>query len=276
MPTIIVATDFSEVATHAVSYACQLSQDINGSVTLFHSYTIPITMGDMPFPAMTAEEATQLATTKMNELVAGLQQTYPHIAINTVISFGDVVDGLQDLITTEKPLMIVLGNNGTKDQLMWLGSNIVTAMRTLNVPVLGVTLDCDYRLPQSICYACDFKTNDNIAIATDIKHIITLFNAALTVLYIDHHAETDIDELQKEMVGSYLFETLKPFQPTYRFQGKNKINTTIEEFVASNGMDWLIVVPRKHSYLEQLFGKTHTETLVQKTTVPILALHEGA
>jgi hypothetical protein len=40
-------------------------------------------------------------------------------------------------------------------------------------------------------------------------------------------------------------------------------------------MDWLVVIPHRHSFFEGLFHKGHVKAMVRMSKVPIVALHDA-
>ena len=52
------------------------------------------------------------------------------------------------------------------------------------------------------------------------------------------------------------------------------IEEGISNFVTEKGMDWLVVIPHKHSFFESMFKKSHTSAIVKMSHVPLVAMHE--
>ena len=274
MPYIIVATDFSDAANNALHYACKLAEDCNATLTVLHSYMVPINFGENPMPLMPVDESKALAEERMNTLIVDAQKTYPNLIIDSNVAFGDLVDNLQEITEKERPLMIVIGNDGANDELMWMGSNVVAAMRHVKIPVLAVPTGHQYHIVKKVCYACDFKNNDDISLAEDFIQLINNTNTELHILYIDKKTNESTEEKQLNMEDSPLHKSLKSIQPVYHFVEKDSIDKGIEEFIADNNIDWLVVVPHKHSFLDNLFKKSHTKSLAKKIAIPLVALHE--
>jgi len=274
MSYIIVATDFSETAANAVDYACGLAREYKLPLTIVHSFVIPVSFGENPMPLMPLDEGREIAESRMKSIVDDCKKNYPDVAITDNISFGDIVDTLQELAEERKPLLIVLGNSTNKDELFWLGSNLISAMRHVKVPVLGIPGDYKYNSIKNICYSCDFKTNEDFDLAQELIELAKLTNAQLNILYIDKQTNESSDEQRLNMEGSKLHQSLKAVKPVYHFLEKESIDEGVQEFLAQNNMDWLVVVPHAHSLFESIFKKSHTKSLVRKITIPLLALHE--
>ena len=89
------------------------------------------------------------------------------------------------------------------------------------------------------------------------------------------HAEKDTlnrDNLQD--IDQEIKNILAPVNPHYHIIYDANINETINTAVKKNDIDWLVMIPRKHSFFEGLFHKSHTKALASHSTIPVLALHE--
>jgi nucleotide-binding universal stress UspA family protein len=64
--------------------------------------------------------------------------------------------------------------------------------------------------------------------------------------------------------------------PVYHFIESENIDESIHQFVIENQMNWLVVVPHKHSFFEGLFHKSHTKAMTRKLQIPVISLHEKA
>jgi nucleotide-binding universal stress UspA family protein len=273
MSHIILATDFSEAADNALLYACQLAQDHHADLQLVHSFMIPVNVSENPMPIMPMDEGMEIAKARMNTLLQEHQAKFPQIAMTSKVSYGEIVDVLQEMIAEAEPLMVVLGNYTAHDDFIWLGSSLVSAMRHVNVPVLGIPVDYAYKKIEKICYSCDFKNNDDTALAQKLIQLVNATKAQLHVLYIDNKNNESSETLKVNMQGTPFHTTLLDINPTYHFVEKESIEAGIENFIVEQQIDWLVVVPHKHSFFDSLFKKSHTKSIARKSSVPIMALH---
>jgi len=62
--------------------------------------------------------------------------------------------------------------------------------------------------------------------------------------------------------------------PEYHNIDNEDVEAGIQSFIKDSDVDWLVVVPHKHSFFESLFHKSHTKALVKQAHIPILALHK--
>ena len=272
MPLIIAATDFSDVAQNAVKYACKLAVAQNAQVLILHSYIIPVMFSDVPIPSTLATDAQNDAEKQMKNLVKDLTQTFPELKIKGRVVYGDTVGILDDYEKHTKPLLIVVGNSIAGDKTTWLDNTLREEFKKLKYPVLAVPPHMDYKPVQKICFAFDNKHAGNDIALEQLTNLTAALKAELHVLNTlpDVHSQdnnADIDRGAKKQLSAA--------NPHYHFLfDVQDIDGTIQDFVEKNKMDWLVMIPRKHSFFEGLFHKSHTKTVTQNSHIPIVALHE--
>jgi nucleotide-binding universal stress UspA family protein len=275
MPAIITATDFSEIGSNAVRYACHLAKDNNASVTVVHSFIVPIAFSDTPMPVMPIDDSKDIAEGLMKKELNALKAQFPDLQLVGKIMYGDIIDCLQEYIEEEeKPWIVVLGNSGTGDESsLWLGSTALSALKSLQYPVVAIPPGVSYNGVKKICFACDYKHVTGHLPSAQLLDIVNHTKAELHILNVDHENKTiDADTpLETEKLNQYL----APAKPQYHFVDDTNTDEAINAFVSDNQMDWLVVIPHRHSFFEGLFHKSHVKAMVRMSQVPIVALHEA-
>lgn len=274
MPLIITVTDFSDAAYKAVNYSCRLAADLHASVMILHPYIMPITMNDDPMMmaplAPIAPEELEAIKSSVEEMVSDLKQVHAGVGITGKVVYGDVQQGIEENAKEEAPLMIVIGNSDEGTSL-WMGSGVVDALRNLPYPVLAVPPDTTYRPVKKLCLAYDFKHPASRQMIDSIVEMAGLLRAELHILNVSNSQQQ-----AAPTVPDAFKDNISTLQPQYHFVAGEQVDETIRSFVADNHIDWLTIIPHKHSFFERLFKKTHTEAMVQISHVPILAIHDKA
>lgn len=272
MATIIIATDFTDVATNAVEYGCNMAQDLKMSVLLLHSYIIPVSFQETPMPVISLEESKRTAEEQMKNLKDEVSKKYPDISIVGHTTYGDITDSLKETIAEYNAWMVVVGNSSAGDNSFWLGSNLLSTLRNLKCPVVAVPETYNYKSIIKIAFACDFKHVSENLPADDLVNIVLKTKAELHVLNVDHenisfHADTPYEY---EKLNNSILEA----KPVYHNVDNEEVEDGIQSFIKANDIDWLVVLPHKHSFFESLFHKSQTKAIVRHAEIPIVALHE--
>lgn len=271
MPFIIVATDFSETGNNAVNYSCSLAESIKASVLIFHSFIVPVTFSDTPMPVIPIDERQKIAEDRMTELLAQAKAFFPHLEVAGKVIYGDLFDDLEEYIENENtPDLIAIGNSG--DASIFPGSTVLDALTQLNYPVLAIPATTVYRPVKKLCFACDFRNVSDLEPFEYIPGLSGLLDAELHVLSVDHNwkqADHESSERSKK-----IHSILSGAKPQYHFIDDPDTDKAIKNFTETNHMDWLLIIPHKHSFFERLFHKSHTVEMIHQSSIPLIALHE--
>ena len=137
---IIVATDFSDLAEAALDQAMDLARQLGASVTVVHSYEIPIygfPDGVLVAPAEVAARISGAAQVSLDGIVQRNQSR--GVPIKAVLRMGAPWDEINTLAEEEKADMIVIGTHGRRGLTRaLLGSVAERVMRTAVRPLLVV------------------------------------------------------------------------------------------------------------------------------------------
>jgi nucleotide-binding universal stress UspA family protein len=269
MPVIIAATDFSNAGNNAVHYAHAMASAYGCALHIVHSYVIPVAYGDTPVPLVPVDDGREIAEGGMSQLTAQLAAG-PEVL--THIIYGDITDALQEYTGKVQPWMIVVGNSADEDTKFWLGSNLISELKDLPYNVLAVPPTAIYQPVKNVCLACDFKQVTDSFPAADVVEIIQRTGCTLHVLNVDH--DNKHFALEMPLNSELIHQHLSPADPQYHYIDNEDVENGITGFVEEKGMDWLAVIPHKHSFFEGLFRKSHTKALARMSNVPLLALHE--
>lgn len=273
MPLIIAATDFSDVAENAVNYACSLASSQNAEVMVIHSFIVPVMFSDIPMPVSLMSDAQKDAEAQMKKLTDGMSKAYPGVKIKGKVIYGDTISVIEEYSEEKhRPWLVVVGNSSTAENNAWPDSVLIDAFKKLRFPVLGVPPEAIFGGVKKLCLAYDNKHSSNDTALQQVADISNRINAALHVLNVQPDVHNQDNQ---EYIDGDAKKILDPLNVHYHFVYEStNINGTIEDFVKTNDIDWLIMIPHKHSFFEGLFHRSHTTSVANHARIPILALHE--
>jgi nucleotide-binding universal stress UspA family protein len=138
--TILVPTDFSEYADHALAYAAELAAHLDGTVHLVHS--VSVAMAGLPevgvaFGAMLMESSTREAQDALDVRVA---QYRDRVSLAPArIEVGDPRDTIERISKEIGADLIVMGTHGRRGlRRVLLGSVAESIVRSAPCPVLTI------------------------------------------------------------------------------------------------------------------------------------------
>ncbi|MEI8278322.1 MAG: universal stress protein [Bacteroidota bacterium] len=273
MSLIIATTDFSDASENAVHYACSMAKEHRASVIILHSFMIPITISDTPIPVMPIDEGMGIAERRMKVFVEATIAKNPGVELTGKVMYGDIIDCLEELTEKAKPWFIVFGNNSTDNSASWLGSTAVSALKHLAYNVIAIPQGVAYKPVQKICFACDLKNYKEHVSTQHLIDLVQATGAQLHILNVDHNNKNYGPDSPLEETA--IHGLLKSLNPEYHFVDNENTDEAIQQFVDTHKMDWLVVVPQKHLFFENLFHKSHTKAMVKMSHIPLVALHDN-
>jgi nucleotide-binding universal stress UspA family protein len=271
MKTILIATDFSPAALNAATYATDMAQVIDANLILFHSYQVPVSYAEVPV-AVNMSDLVKDAQTRMNQVKDELlKRSSNRINIDTRIQEGAFFYELKRICEAVKPYAVVMGSQGTSAVERFLfGGHAVHAMQSLDWPLITVPPAVHFSAVKKIGLACDFDKVVDTTPVEEIKMLVNDFNASLHVLNTGKRTEYNPDivfesGMLQEMIGS--------LKPQYHFITAGNTDEGIMDFVEKNGIDLLLVLPKRRGILKKLVHKSTTKQFVLHSHVPVMAIH---
>ena len=277
MKTLVVPTDFSSVSVNAMNYAVDMAQAINAGIVLLHVYNVPVSFTDSPVSPVTTvsiEEMKRTSEERLEELKKNLViATAGQIQVYTEARLGNTIEELNAICKSVQPLAIIMGSHGaTGLERMIMGSNTLTAMRQLKCPVLVVPPGTTYHGIKKIGLACDFENVVRSTPIEYIKNIVKEFGADLYVLNVQDIDQDDLEEATMDTV--YLDAMLEDVSPKYvQLTGKD-VMESINSFAENNNLDLVMVIPKKHKFIDSLLHKSKSKELITHAHIPIVSIHE--
>jgi nucleotide-binding universal stress UspA family protein len=272
MKTILVATDFSPAALNAANYAAEMALAINADLLLLHMYNIPVGYSEVPLP-VSEDDIRQDAEKALDELRENLtQKTGSKLSMQTELRLGEFFQELKTVCERVKPYTVVMGSQGTTAaERMLFGSHTIHAMKLLMWPVIAVPPKSKFSSARKIGLACDFDKVVDLIPIDEIKMLVSDFDAELHILNTGKKRD-----FQPELVlqADILENMLKALKPKYHFITTEDRDQGILDYAEKNQIDLLVVLPKRHSLMDNLIRRSHTRQFVLHSHVPVMALHQ--
>ncbi len=137
---IVVATDFSDLAGTVVDQAIDLAKQLGASLTLVHSYEIPIYGFPEGVLVAPPDVAARIQTAAQTELDAILKRNEARgVKMTAVLRCGAAWDEVNAVAEEAKADLIVVGTHGRRGfSRLMLGSTAERILRTATRPVYVV------------------------------------------------------------------------------------------------------------------------------------------
>jgi nucleotide-binding universal stress UspA family protein len=137
---IVVATDFSELADHALDEAVELAEKFGATVTLVHSYEIPVYGFPDGILVASSEVTAQIQLSAQKQLEEAVDRCKAHpVSIVPLLRMGPPWEEINAAARETGAGLIVIGTHGRRGiARALLGSVAERVIRTAKLPVLVV------------------------------------------------------------------------------------------------------------------------------------------
>lgn len=270
MKSILVPTDFSEVAVNATEFAFELSKYLDEHVILLHAYQRPFLLSSLSVAL--AEPILELASiddfkTENSTLIAD----YPYQThLEAYIYNGKVVDAIQEVIDEKEVDYVVMGITGSsKLTEILMGSNAITAIQEINKPIFIIPFGGKFKKFEHCLWVHNYEEKIAPATLEEIKKICLRFNSNLSII---GRTEADLESFD---------ETKAHLEKVFADAGMSKINfllsfsdeeTIVNEINEINNLS-LIIMTHTLGTESKLFHQDNATLMAFHTHIPLLVLN---
>lgn len=268
MKKIIVPTDFSEQAEHALRTAASLARKSGGEIYLLHLLDLPLhlsTQGSSSLPD--AVYFMKIAKEKYDE---ALQRDYLEgITIHGDVKTGGAFSGIMDTVNQYDADLIVMGSSGASGvKELFIGSNTEKVVRNSEIPVLVIKEGFKPLEIQEFVFATDLGDDSSDALKKAIQ-FANKVKAELHLLFVNtpsnfmtsKHAEHRMEELMKKMPDA-----------NFKFDIWNDVS--IEEgvfnFADKYQADLIGMATHGRKGLSHFFNGSVSEDVVNHSKIPVI------
>ena len=271
MKNILVPTDFSIYARHALLTASQFAKKNNSTLHLLHLMGLPSQTKD-PVNGHSANFPEAILFMKnihskfedLKELPE-MQGINVHEDVNT----EPMPDGVNKSVNENDVDMIVIGSQAKDTTGRLTESNTEKIVRSADVPVLVVKRPTDISKVKSIVFYCTFN-DDEISVLKNVNNFATEVGAVVHILYVNTPGDFKTTHSIESKMKSFLKKAPKA---NYDLSIYN--DTTLERGILnfSNDIkaDLICLDVHENNTLSRLLNGSITEDLMNHTEIPILS-----
>lgn len=273
--SILVPTDFSPVANHALEYALRLADALGADVDLLH--VIPRTLDNQPefedslagsLRARAGEQLARVAWVALEGVAGDLK--HPPL-LDTFVRSGDLPACVHRHVVHHGTRLIVMGTRGRQDAWDELfGTHAARVTTVLPCPVLIVPPDAHYRPVAALCFATDLS--DPAALhAGKVLRAFRAYKPRIHFLHIRTRKvkKTDYDiELLRE-----IFDRPQLGQhAVFAEREATDLVGAIQAYAFAAKCDLIVMHRRDRPWFRELLTSSNTDDAVLRTRLPLLLL----
>ncbi|MCE2892824.1 MAG: universal stress protein [Flammeovirgaceae bacterium] len=270
---ILIPTDFSNNAGHALNYAALLGKAMNANLILLHVYTPPVTRGNVVYPLIKEEigRIVNEATEKLQTISTALSEDYG-ISCEHLVRMGSAVGEIVLEAENSQPDLIVMGTLGASGLAkMVFGSNTASVIERATCPVLAVPANTTLALPKKIVFATDYEDTD-IQTVKELIKITKRLKAEFILLHVSKENLRSDSDLIEDFSKAVATE-VRGVQPFYYVMHHENTQEGIDHFVDAVGAHLIALSMRKRSIFKKLFSSSLSKKMVYQACLPLLVFH---
>ena len=271
MKNFLVPIDFSDTSLNAAKYAIGLTKAIpEARVTLYHVYS------RISFATLSSKEegSRQKVSEEALRELANKIGAESNDRISVVAEEGSFVENIKDYTLGHYTDMVIMGITGSsKITQVFMGTNTLNVIRHISCPVMIIPAQATFTGFKHGVFISDFKDVARTTPFSTLQNIMETFQPELDIVNVDSEHFVELSEEYK-IEREAMEDKLGKYNPKFSFLRSFDFLDGINSYVETRNIDIIISVPRKHSFLAQLFKTSHTKRLAYHSTVPIIAIPE--
>jgi nucleotide-binding universal stress UspA family protein len=269
MNRILVPFDFSHNSRCALEYAAGLAKLAKAELIVLHAYD----------RAAILEGMTMQGTREgMTKEVHHLQKHFdlPSTVIKASISEGELTDAVLDYVNHQEVDLIVMGTRGASGlQEVLVGSRTVALLSEISLPMLIIPEEAEFRMVRNILLCSDLKEVEDDNSLDIVKELAICFGAAVRIAHVE--AGDEVPTFEHELERRREKGVFSPeVEVTYkRIKGSSVLEGIRYYLNLKDDIDLIVMINRKHGFLDSIFRVNHTHKMAYHTSLPLLVLPEA-
>ncbi|SNR40695.1 Nucleotide-binding universal stress protein, UspA family [Maribacter sedimenticola] len=276
MKNILIPTDFSGNADHAISYALNLFKCERTNFYFIHAYADEVygpfhNVDDTNFEK-NKNSIENLTNSKLNELVTEIsERTHnPKHVYEAVSSFESLVDAVNNFSNLKNIDLIIMGTKGkTDDARITFGSNTIQVFKYVQCPVLAIPDGIEYTQPKKIVFPTDYMVPYKRRELKLLDILAAQFKSQVHSLYISDFEDLSVRQLDNK---KFLEESLPNARLSFVVTAVANRATAIMNYIQEHQINLLVMVNSRHSFLEDMLYRSTIDEIGLKPPVPFLVM----
>lgn len=276
MKTILIPTDFSENAWHAISYAMNFFKDEYCTFYLLHTYSpafyrMDYVVGGPAFSAI-PDVGVDISLMGLEKTVEDIKKTWANTRhrFEVVSSFNTLTDEVNELVSGKGIDLVVMGTQGASGaKEVFLGSNTVFVIRKARTPVMAIPEKVKYHPVRNILFPSDYLSAYRPEDLEPVLQIARMHQARFTLLHVNE--VNGLTEVQKDN-KSHLERHLEELDyETVELDGQLMPDAVLR-YIEEHPVDLLVMMNRRHSFFERLLIRQNVDQIGFHVQIPFVVV----
>jgi nucleotide-binding universal stress UspA family protein len=278
MKTILLPTDFSKNAWNAMVYAVTLFKDEVCTFYILNAYTPAFYRIDYfvggPVQSAVPDVGVDISLAGLERTLNQLKKKYsnPKHRFETVSAFNTLTEQIKESCESLHVDLVIMGTQGaTGAKEIFLGSNTVHVALTSQTPVLAVPAKYTFEKMKKVLLPTAF---DGTYKENELEPLLLVLKKFKATLHVVHVLAGDVLTKTQLTHKEQLSKQLSSVKTVWQDITEEYMPNVVHDYVAKNDIDLVVMMNRKHSFLERLLLKQNVESVGYHSAVPFLVLRD--
>lgn len=275
MKKVLIPYDFTETSQSALHYGVEIAKYLSADLVLLYINQVPVMTSEFGMAGYSITEIFNDHKQAIKGIAENIRLKEPLIKdIEYHCEVGDPAEVITEFSKAHQIDLIIsgIGGHGSTFMKNVVGSTSVAVARNVDNPLIIVPPSASYKKIQNIAYACDYdKHLMDSASLIKVKYINTLFDATLHILHVI--PENHELNARESFIDNYVEHNLESVCHKTYIIAENTVADGLLNFINHHEIDMIIVEPKKHSMLHNLFSFSTTNAMAFYSPVPVLTIH---
>ncbi|WP_223033487.1 universal stress protein [Hanstruepera marina] len=276
MKKILITTDFSDNANHALEYAMQLFKYEDCQFYILHVLKASTFVSDdlMSMSPTTSlyDQLIASAKLKLDKYIDTVKSKHNNILHEfiPVIDYDNLVAAVNQLVDKNNIQLAIMGTKGASNVAKKiLGSNTMHVIQGCQVSVLAIPHNYNYKPIHRVAFTSHYE---NKYCKADLSTLINLVEQKDYQVSILHVSDTKVLTKEQEQVKASLDDCFENATHQFTEIKDGTFLSTISHYVESHSIDMLAMVHRKHGFWESLFTENKIQKIAYNINIPLLVM----
>ena len=272
MKRILVPTDFSKNAEHALRVAAQIARGNGGEIILLHMLELPNQGSDALGSGSSIPEIMYFKNKAIEKLETLMDADFlKGINVSEIIQFEKAFEGILGVSKRNNVDFIVMGSHGASGfQEMFIGSNTEKVVRSSEVPVLVIKNEMPEFKADKFVFASDFAPEIKKPFRK-IKEFADMFNAHIHLVMINTPNSFKPTHVAEKIIRDFMSDFEMDNYSTHIYNDAN-VEKGILNFAISVNADVIGMCTHGRTGLSHFFNGSISEDLVNHAYRPVITL----
>ncbi len=274
MQSIIVPTDFSANAGHALVYACELARVLKLKIVLFNAYHLPAPTPEVSILTFPVGEIRASVLDELRQTKENYKNKYPELLFEIDAMQGDLVHVINNATAKHNTKYIVMGTKGSSGIAeILVGTNATAVMEKATCPVICVPENAEFTGLKKIILAADYGQH-NFSHGIEAIELAKPFLSEVTLLHVTSgELEEYFEDRQLLLFKDTIVKKGEYSRVGFKLLTDKDVYHGVNSFIKEHRADLLILSMRSRTIWQKLFHRSLTKRMAYHSHLPVMALH---